>query len=278
MRAVVSLCATLSVLATVALVAQQPPKTTRPPARRPAPAAPKPAPTPAAPAPKQEAAVPFRVGETLTFDVAWSNYLVAGTATSRVVDKRPAYNSTAYYLVAEGKPIPLVARFYSVYYKMESLLDSFSTLSQRTSLYTEEGNRKISASTVFNRATERAQFEQQYQAPLQFPIPKNVQDGLSTLYALRTMALKPGSSFTVPVADNGLLYTVKFDVGAPAPVRVPLGQIDAWPLRISITDMAGQQAGQNVGAWISTDARRLPLKLQADLPVGDFALALRTAQ
>ena len=36
--------------------------------------------------------------------------------------------------------------------------------------------------------------------------------------------------------------------------------------------------GNNVRAWISTDARRLPVRLQADLPVGNFALALRSAQ
>ncbi|MFN7918102.1 MAG: DUF3108 domain-containing protein [Vicinamibacterales bacterium] len=280
MRAVVSLCATLAVFATaLQLSAQQAPQTTRPPVRRAAPAPPKPAAPKPAPAPRKEAAVPFRVGESLTFDVAWSNYLVAGTATSRVVEKRQAsYNSTAYYLVAEGRPIPLVARFYPVYYKMDALLDSFTTLSQRTSLYTEEGNRKIYEATEFNRTSDRAQYEQQYQATLQFPIPKNVQDGLSTLYVLRTMPLKPGYSVTVPVADSGLLYNVKFDVGTPAPLKVPIGQIEAWPLRVAITDMAGQAAGQNVGAWISTDARRLPLKLQADLPVGNFALALRSAQ
>lgn len=223
--------------------------------------------------------MPFRVGESLSFDVSWSNYLVAGTATSRVVEKRQgSYNSTAYYIVAEGRPIPLVARFYSVYYKMDTLLDSFTALAQRSSLYTEEGTRRIYESTEFNRPAERAQYEQQYQAALQFPIPKNVQDGLSTLYVLRTMPMKPGGTFTVPVADSGLLYTVKFDIGTPAPIKVPLGQVDAWPLRITITDMAGHPAGQNIGAWISTDARRLPLKLQADLPVGNFALALRTAQ
>ncbi|MGC4085026.1 MAG: DUF3108 domain-containing protein [Vicinamibacterales bacterium] len=182
------------------------------------------------------------------------------------------------YIVAEGRPIPLVARFYSVYYKMDSLLDSFSALSQRTSLYTEEGTRKLYASTLFNRAAGRAQYEQQDQAALQFPIPRNVQDGLATLYTLRSHTFKAGDSLTIPVADDGLLYTVRFDVGAPASLKVPLGQMDAWPLKITIMDTANQAVGQNVAAWISTDARRLPLKLQADLPVGNFALALRTAQ
>ncbi|MGC4085025.1 MAG: hypothetical protein QM736_23640 [Vicinamibacterales bacterium] len=86
MRAVVSLCATAAVLcATLTLSAQQA-RGTKPPARGTQPATKK----PAAPPPRKEATVPFRVGETLTYDVAWSNYLVAGTATSRVVEKRPS--------------------------------------------------------------------------------------------------------------------------------------------------------------------------------------------
>lgn len=276
MRAVVSLCATVAILcASLQLSAQQSGSSAKRPARRAAPATP--ARKPAAPA-KAEAAMPFRVGETLTYDVAWSDYLVAGTATSRVVEKRPSYDSLAYYIVAEGRPIPLVARFYSVYYKMDALLDSFSTLSQRSSLYTEEGNRKIYASTIFNRTSGRAQYEQQYQPTLQFPIPQNVQDGLSTLYTLRGRSFKAGDTLTIPVADTGLLYTVKFEVSPPAPLKVPFGQMDAWPLKITIIDMANQSVGQNIAAWISTDARRLPLKLQADLPVGNFALALRSAQ
>src|SRR4051812_1257940 len=77
-----------------------------------------------APAPPRDAPVPFQVGETLTYDVAWSNYLVAGSAVSRVVEKRPASNSSgAYYIVAEGRPLPLIARIYALYYKMDSLID-----------------------------------------------------------------------------------------------------------------------------------------------------------
>ncbi len=30
-----------------------------------------------------------------------------------------------------------------------------------------------------------------------------------------------------------------------------------------------------MAVWISTDARRLPVRLQADLPVGNFNLVLR---
>ena len=135
-------------------------------------------------------------------------------------------------------------------------------------------------STTFNRGAKRAVFEE-HTDPLgksEFVVPADVQDGLATLYALRARSLKPGDRFTVPVTDEGMLYSTTFEVGAPEAVAVPLGSITAWNIGVTILDASGQPAGRNVRTWISTDARRLPIKIQADLPVGSFILALRTAQ
>ena len=275
MRAV-PLCAAIALLAaTMQLSARQ--QSGQSSQAKPRPAAPAPK-RPALTPPPKEAAVPFSVGETLTYDVGWSTYLVAGSATSRVVEKRPGKGSAAYYIVAEGRPLPIIARFYPLYYKMDSLIDSVSTLSQRTSLYTEEGSRHRSASTTFDRGARRAQFTVQTEPATEFPIPANVQDGLATLYALRARAFKAGERVTVPVADEGTLYTAHFDVTGPEQVKVPLGTVSAWNLRITVLDNANQPVGRNMGAWISTDSRRLPIRLQADLPVGNFALILRTAE
>lgn len=256
----------------------QAPRRTPPAPRTAPPTAPRGAAAPARP--RTDAAVPFKVGETLTYDVAWSQFLVAGTAVTRVVEKRTANNSAAYYVVAEGKPLPLIARLYALYYKMDAFVDSVTTLSQRTSLYREEGTRKWSVGTTFNRTTKKAQYRS-YSEPAQtseFAVPTDVQDGLSALYALRARAFKTGDRIRVPVTDEGSLYTVTFDVGAPETLKVPLGQVNAWNLHVTIRDGADQTIGQNIAAWISTDPRRLPVKIQADLPVGNFILALRTAQ
>src|SRR5262245_20180308 len=84
----------------------------------------------------REASVPFKVGETLSYDVSWSAVLVAGNATARVVENK----GDAYALVVEGRPVPMLARLYNLYYRMESLLDSGTLLSQRGVLYSEEGS------------------------------------------------------------------------------------------------------------------------------------------
>src|SRR5215210_7455147 len=93
-------------------------------------------------APPAERPVPFRVGEMLEYDVGWSSYLTAGTATLSIREKKPSYGSVAYYAVAEGRATGLVAALYHVYYKADTLLDVYSLLPQRGSIYGEEGRRR----------------------------------------------------------------------------------------------------------------------------------------
>lgn len=242
------------------------------------------APTPAAKQamPRVERSVPFKVGETLTYDVSWSTFVTAGTATMTVKEKKASFNSTAYYIVAEGKPTPLVGKLYTLYYKMDTLLDSYTLLPQRGSLYSEEGSHHRFRITEFDRKSSKALFEYQTgAAPIKtgFPVSPVVQDALSAIYVLRAIPLRPGDRMTMPVADNGTNFKVQVDVGAATErVRTPLGEMPAWRVRPSIFDDKGKPVGRNIAVWVSDDQRRLPLKFQAELPVGSFNLVLREAR
>src|SRR5262245_39961600 len=213
-------------------------------------------PATSAPAPRRELSVPFAVGETLTFDISWSQFLTAGTAVTRVVDKRASSSSTALYVVADGKPVPLVARFYPLYYKMDTLVDSFTGLSQVSTLYQEESTRKRRTTMRFDRAKQRVYYEIASEPPAKadFAAPSGVQDGLATLYMLRARTFKTGDRFTIPVADDGTLYSVQFENAGAERVVVPAGRFDAWNIRVSIVDADRQTVGKNVGVWISSDA------------------------
>jgi hypothetical protein len=245
-------------------------RASRPPARPEPPAR-------AAAVPRSEPAVPFKPGETLSWDVSWSSYLTAGTAVATVKEKKPSFSSTAYYIVAEGRPTPLLSRLYTLYYKIDTLLDSYTLLPQRGSVYSEEGQRHRFKTTQFDRAASKVFFEYKTDTTVKadFPISPVTQDALSAIYVLRAIPLKDGDRMTMPVTDNGRNYKVLFDVGGLEQVKTPIGQQSAWRVKLSVFDDKSKPVGRNIAIWMSDDARRLPVKLQAELPVGSFNLTLR---
>ena len=197
-----------------------------------------------------------------------------------VKEKKPSYNSTAYYVVAEARPTALISTLYPLYYKMDTLLDVYTLLPQRGSTYSEEKSRHRFRATTFDRAHQKAFFEYHSTgvAKDEFSVPPEVQDGLSALYAIRAVSLKAGSRITVPVSDSGTLYRVQFDVGQPERITTPMGTLDAWKLQAAIFDATNRRVGRDSALWLSADPRQLPVRLQADLPVGSFVLSLRDAK
>jgi hypothetical protein len=234
--------------------------------------------TPAA-APKKEMAVPFKTGEVLEFDVGWSSYLTAGTATVTVKEKKPSYNSIAYYVVAEGQPTSLLSKLYTLYYKADTLVDAYSLLPQRGSLYVKEGKRQRMKTTTFNQPAKTAKYEVQTATHVQkdLTLPAFTQDALSALYVLRSIPMKPGEKFNMPVTDAGDIYRVQMQIGNVEPVKTGLGTLNGMKI-VPVVTMTKGTPPRGLAIWLSDDARRLPLKIEAQLPVGKFTVTLRAAR
>jgi hypothetical protein len=224
--------------------------------------------------------VPFAVGEILTYDVSWSSFLTAGTLIASVIEKKPSLDSTAYLIVAEGRPTPLLAGLYRLYYKLDTLVDAYTLLPQRATNYSEEGARRRLGTTRFDRAARKVFFEftSETTAKADFPVPPLTQDALSAVYWLRAAAFKAGDRITLPVSDDGSTFEAQFQIGAPERVPTGIGDRQAWHIGVSIVDDKRQSVGGNVVVWISDDARRVPVRVQADLPVGRVELTLREAR
>jgi hypothetical protein len=238
-----------------------------------------PAPVTKAPAaPKREMPVPFKAGEVLEYDIGWSSFVTAGTATVSVKEKRPSYGSLAYYIVAEGRPTTIVSKLYTLYYKADTLLDSYTLLPQRGSLYSEEGKRHRMKTTTFNQAAKKASYEIETRTVVKkdLAIPGFTQDALSAIYVLRSIPFKSGEKFNMPVSDNGQIYKVQMQVGAVEPVKTGLGTINGLRITPVITG-PDKDSPRGLALWVSDDARRLPLKMEAQLLVGKFTVTLTKA-
>jgi hypothetical protein len=263
--------ATLGALIIAALIGQAQP---RAPERAVTPPAPATAPV------RTQRAVPFQPREMLAFDISWSQYLTAATATLTVREKRPSFNSTAYYIVAEGQPTGLLSAIYSLYYKVDTLLDAYTLLPQRGSVFSQEGPRRRMQVTRFDQAQRKAVYEVTTATVVRrdLSLPTSAHDPLSALYVLRTLPMRPRSETTIAVVNDGEIYQVKVTITGRETLATPLGTLAAWKLAPRVFDRHGKPAEHELTIWLSDDARRLPLRIDANLTVGRFSLVLREAR
>ncbi len=221
-------------------------------------------------------AVPFKVGETLTFDISWTSFVSAGTATFSVKERRPAgLGRAAYYLVAELKPSAVISKLYQFYYKAESMMDTRTLLPSMATSYSDEGGRKLYETTTF-KGNGAVQYEIRTAttATSTLKMPTTAQDPLGALYILRALPLKAGLSVPIPVTDGGKAYTMRVRVIGRESVKSRLGTLPAWKVAMTTSDAGGKAAAESLTVWISDDARKLPLKFAAELTVGSFQLTL----
>ena len=196
--------------------------------------------------------VPFSPGETLTFDVSWSAFLPAGSATLAVTERKPSSGSEAYYIVAEGRPTAWVSRLYDLYYKADTLVDIFSLLPQRGSIFSEEGKRQRTKLTIFDHNAKKACFELHTATVVkkEVAIPAQAQDVLSALYVVRARPFRVGEMFSFPICDAGESYTVQISVGNLETVATGIGMVRAWKLTPVLPANHGSAARQ-LSLWLS---------------------------
>lgn len=225
--------------------------------------------------PHARRALPFGPGETLVYDVAWS-LVNAGTITMSLREERDERGAPAWRLSAEGQVAGALASLYALHYKAESLVDPDTLLPRRAVVYQQEGERRRTRVTVFDQAARRAHYEQVGGRQADLDTPDEVWDSLSVLYALRAApGLGPGVRLDRAVCDSGRVYTVAASVGQAAGVDTPAGHFSAYQVTPVIRDAAGQPQTRGVSLWLSSDGRRLPVKIEIALAVGRFTVVLR---
>ncbi len=226
-----------------------------------------------------EPAVPFHIGETLTYDVSWSTFVTAGTATLSVKGRKLLSPGVeAYDLVAEGAPIALVDKLYHVYYKAETFLNTRTLQPTQATIYSDERGRTKLQTTRFTGPTTIVYQSKATAAGETHSVPKFALDPLSAVYVMRVVPLKAGLTLSMPLVDGGSVYDAHWHVSGPTTLKTALGPIAAWELAPVLTDAKGAPlTNRRMAVWVSSDARRLPLRMDVALAVGSFTLTLSRA-
>ena len=217
--------------------------------------------TPAANAALPE--LPFKPGDELNYNFfLGTSPQPIGTASFRVRARARYFNHDGLLFNASLQTAGAGATLFPVNDQFSSYVDASTLLPFRAEQTIAEGQRRARFIVSSDQGSGSALFDD----GTRVEAPVGTHDILSVFFALRSFDLTPGKRTTVSLLVNKrprLLYIM-----AMRRADLPLAgqQIPAVELALSTNDPAGDRF--NLRLWVSTDKRRLPLRLTATTPLG----------
>lgn len=238
-------------------VAQTPP----PPAATPTPR-PTPSPTPT-PVPPTLTGLPFSVGEELNFNF----YLGAskqpiGVANFQVRPRATYFNRDGVLLSASMYTTDVGQRLFPVNDKIDSYVDAKTLLPYRTQLRILEGSHHVEGIVAFDQ--ERGSAVTTDSSAIEIPV--GTYELVSALYAMRSFDLTPPKRNAVSLLLNKRPRTLVITALSREVIELGGERIPAVQLSLVTDEAQGDRLGLRL--WISSDRRRLPLRITANTPLG----------
>lgn len=235
----------------------------------PGPAGPAPASTPArtpaaaAPTPAVATDLPFKVGEQLNFNFyAGNGTQVIGTANFHVRARARYFNRDGLLLSAQFQTTGPGAALFTVADQFTSYVDAASILPFRTEVRVQEGKRRGAWVVSSDQNLGNALFDD----GTRVEITAGTHDLVSVIYALRSFDLTPGRQSRVSLLLNRRVRLLSVTALRPGTIQLNGQNIPAVELALATSDQGGDRF--TLRLWVSTDRRRLPLRLTAQTPLG----------
>ncbi|HKV39651.1 MAG TPA: DUF3108 domain-containing protein [Blastocatellia bacterium] len=242
-------------------------------------------------------ALPFKSGETLSYDIHFSKFIFSGSlgrlkVAAVVVPPSPGAaarsgtkveRTTASPMVSSPNPgdepaISLTAQMVSKGFltwlfgvkiedSYESLVraDDFGLIKSIKTV--DDGKTHRKSESVVDQAKGMVTYTEtdltQPSAPPRIKkadSPKWVLDLLSVLYYVRSVHLDPGGNLMLPLSDAAQVYNVEAIAGNYENVEVAAGKFRALPLNVKLFDGHYIKRPGQLIVWLSTDPRHLLVK------------------
>lgn len=209
---------------------------------------------------------PSATRETLDYSVEW-RLVTAGTAkVTWTAPPRPAAPSELrMHLESAG----LVSRLFRVEDEYSAVLGQ-SFCVQSTFMSAKEGSRNRETRVTFDPQSRKASYlekdlNKNASTARDVDIPPCVHDVLSGLLVLRNMSLEPGKAVQVPISDGKKFAQVRVESQRREELNTPLGLRKTIRYEVFLFDNVLYRRSGHFHVWLTDDARRLPVQLQAHL-------------
>lgn len=219
-------------------------------------------------APQTVSAAPYRVGERLTYNVSFSNFISAGHVELYVASRGSFFGREGIQLRAHVETTGVVsAALYAINNDYITYIDPQTGLPFHAQQIVREATRTLDSARSFNQPASEA------------PEPSSVQTGerpifdfLSALYRLRALPLTEGSTYPFSVKGDGD-YRAELKVTGRQAVKTNVGSFNAIAAQIQVTNNSRANS-YRTRIFFSDDPRHLPVLITARLSAGELRAEL----
>ena len=197
---------------------------------------------------------PYRVGERLTYDVSFSNFISAAHAEIRVVAQGSFFGREAVQLRGHVETTGVVnVALLAINDDYVSYVDPQSGLPFRSELVSHQGTRP--------------------QESIQ-DLSGGVFDFLTALYRVRATSLSEGTVQRLAIRNGADEYQVELKVNGRETVKTKAGSFDTIVTQVRIS---GNSITRNIRVYFSDDVRHLPVLATTRLSGGEIRAELAAA-
>jgi hypothetical protein len=218
----------------------------------------------AAPIPFSHA--PYKVGEHLTYDVSFSNFLSIAHVEVQVVSRGVFSGRDALQLRAHAQTTGVVnVALFSINNDYTTYIDPDTGLPFHSQAVIRDAARSNDVSLDLNQAAGTDAIPAKQKS---FP---GIYDFLSAFYRVRALPLASGSVYNLAVRGESQDYQIEFKVVGTEVVKTNVGSFQSIVTQVRA---GGNSPFKNAKVYFSDDERHVPVLITARISTGDLRVEL----
>lgn len=222
--------------------------------------------------PKVAEPLPFKIGETLAYNVSFSKLIFSGTIGELKLSVSKPLDSPKPEMI-ELKAEAVSKGFFPALFGIK-VKDRYISLVNHTDFgmhistkLLEEGKVRREQKSVVNREAGLVAYTDRDLANVKSepkvkekPSPTWIQDLLSAIYFVRTQPLKEDDVIPVPISDGGEVYNIEVIAGKHEEIKTGAGKFKAIQLNAKVFDGRYIKRSGEMLVWVTDDPTRIPVR------------------
>ena len=215
------------------------------------------------------------VGERLSFHGRWFGIPV-GSGWIEVKGIESIEGRNAYHVEAQGRTNDVLSKLYPIHDSIQTYIDVETLEPLRFEKHQREGHYRADEVVTFNPATHKAAYHSLLnESTKEVDLPDQFQDLISALYWFRRQPIVPGSPMRVNLYTDEKIFDTALLIKPPMILELlKRGTFPCFVVEPKATFKGLLVKRGRIWAYLTTDARRLPLLVKATTPWGAMSAVL----